>query len=47
MVMDVKSYDERQMLALLKILALGQGDIDKVLYRPAKDVLDDLDNDML
>lgn len=47
MVMDVKSYDERQTLALLKILALGQSDIDKALYRPSKDVLDALDNDML
>lgn len=43
-VMDVHSYEAREeTLALLKLLALGQRDIDTGRFRPAKDVFHDLD----
>ena len=39
-VMDVKSYEEQEeTLALLKILALGNREIEKGRFRPADDVL--------
>lgn len=43
-VMDVKSYEEQEeTLALLKILALGNREIEKGRFRPADDVLAELD----
>lgn len=40
---DVKSYEETQeTLALLKILALGEREVQQGLTRPALDVIDDL-----
>ena len=43
-VMDVKSYEEQEeTLALLKILALGNREIEQGKFRSAKDVFDDLD----
>ena len=43
-VMDVKSYEEQEeTLALLKILALGNREIEKRRFRPADDVLAELD----
>jgi len=43
-VIDVKSYEEREeTLALLKILALGNKQIEEGKFRPAKNVLADLD----
>lgn len=43
-VMDVKSYEEQEeTLALLKILALGNREIEQGKFRSAKDVFGDLD----
>ena len=43
-VMDVKSYEEQEeTLALLKMLALGNREIEKGRFRPADDVLAELD----
>ena len=43
-VIDVKSYeDQEETLALLKILALGNREIEKRRFRPADDVLAELD----
>lgn len=45
-VLDVKTYEEHeQMLALLKILALGQQQIEKGHFRDASDVFADMDRD--
>ncbi|MES2129960.1 MAG: type II toxin-antitoxin system Phd/YefM family antitoxin [Pseudomonadota bacterium] len=45
-VMDVKSYEEHEAtLALLKILALGQGEIDRGEFRPVSEVFADFDKD--
>ena len=44
-VMDVKSYEEQEeTLALLKILALGNREIEQGKFRDAEDVFADLDN---
>jgi prevent-host-death family protein len=44
-VMDVKSYEEQtETLALLKLLALGNKEIEAGQFRPADDVLADLDS---
>ena len=43
-VMDVKSYEEQEeTLALLKILALGNHEIEQGKFRSVKNVFDDLD----
>ena len=43
-VMDVKSYEEQEeTLAMLKILALGNREIEQGRFRPAADVLAELD----
>ena len=43
-IMDVHSYEMREeTLALLKLLALGQREIEDSRFRPAKDVFRDLD----
>ncbi|BBO99684.1 type II toxin-antitoxin system Phd/YefM family antitoxin [Sulfuriferula nivalis] len=43
-VMDVRSYEEHEeTLALLKILALGNREIEQGHYRSAKDVFAELD----
>ncbi|MFA5171186.1 MAG: type II toxin-antitoxin system Phd/YefM family antitoxin [Sulfuriferula sp.] len=43
-VMDVRSYEEHEeTLALLKILALGNHEIEQGHYRSAKDVFAELD----
>jgi prevent-host-death family protein len=43
-VMDVKSYEEQaETLALLKILALGNREIEQGRFRPADDVFAELD----
>jgi len=43
-VIDVKSYEEQEeMLALLKILALGNHEIEQGKYRDAEDVFAELD----
>ena len=43
-VIDVKSYEEREnMLALLKLLAIGNGQIEQGRFRDAEDVFADLD----
>ena len=43
-VMDVRSYEEQEeTLALLKILALGNREIEQGHFRPADDVFADLD----
>lgn len=43
-VMDVKSYEEQEeTLALLKILALGNRDIEQGKFRNAEDVFAELD----
>jgi prevent-host-death family protein len=43
-VMDVKSYEEQEeTLALLKILALGNREIEQGRFRPADDVFAKLD----
>lgn len=45
-VMDVRSYEEHeQTLALLKILALGNREIEQGRFRPAADVLEALERD--
>ena len=45
-VMDVKSYDEQaETLALLKLLVLGNKEIETGQFRPANDVLADLDRE--
>lgn len=45
-VMDVQSYEEQaQTLALLKILALGNREIEQGLYRTANEVFTDLDKE--
>jgi prevent-host-death family protein len=45
-VMDVKSYEEHeQTLALLKILALGNREIEQGQFRPVEDVFAELDKD--
>lgn len=45
-VMDVRTYEENeQSLALLKILALGQNEIDQGHYRSAEDVLAELERE--
>lgn len=47
-VMDVQSYDElEQTMALLKILALGQREIENGQFRPADEVFAELDQDDL
>jgi predicted transcriptional regulator len=43
-VIDVKSYEEREnTLALLKLLALGNAEIEQGRFRDAEDVFADLD----
>ena len=43
-VMDVKSYEEQeQTLALLKILALGNKDIEQGMFRDSEEVFAELD----
>jgi prevent-host-death family protein len=43
-VLDVKSYEEQEeTLALLKILAMGNRDIEQGKFRDAEDVFNDLD----
>ena len=43
-VMDVRSYEEQEeTLALLKILALGNREIEQGHFRPANDVFAELD----
>lgn len=43
-VMDVKSYEEQEeMLAMLKILALGNREIERGKFRDAEDVFAELD----
>lgn len=43
-VIDVKSYEEREnTLALLKLLALGNGQIEQGRFRDAEDVFTELD----
>jgi prevent-host-death family protein len=45
-VLDVKSYEEQQeTLALLKILALGNKEIEQGLFRPIEDVFAEIDMD--
>lgn len=45
-VMDVQSYEiQEETLALLKLLAVGTSEKEKGLYRPAEDVLADLEKD--
>lgn len=45
-VMDVRSYEEQQQtLALLKILALGQREIEQGLVHSAEEVFAELDRD--
>jgi len=45
-VMDVQSYEEQaQTLALLKILSLGNHEIEQGLYRTANEVFTDLDKE--
>lgn len=45
-VLDVKSYEEQQeTLALLKILALGNREIEQGKFRPIADVFAELDQD--
>ncbi|CAM3716451.1 type II toxin-antitoxin system Phd/YefM family antitoxin [Castellaniella denitrificans] len=44
--MDVAAYEQNeQALALLKLLAMGQRDIDAGLWRDAEDVFADLDRE--
>lgn len=44
-VMDIKSYDEQEeTLALLKILALGNREIEQGKFRDIEDVFAELDN---
>ena len=45
-VMDVRSYEEyEQTLALLKILSLGNRELDQGRFRAAEDVFADLDRE--
>lgn len=45
-VMDVKSYEEQaETMALLKLLALGNKEIEAGQFRAASDVLADLENE--
>lgn len=45
-VMDVRTYEEQEeTLALLKILALGNREIERGNYCPASDVFDELDRE--
>lgn len=45
-VMDVRSYEQREeTLALLKILAMGNRDIEQGRFRDADAVLEDLDKE--
>ncbi|AOK25614.1 type II toxin-antitoxin system Phd/YefM family antitoxin [Burkholderia ubonensis] len=45
-VMDVKSYEEREVtLALLKLLALGNREIEQGHFRAVEDVFTELDED--
>lgn len=45
-VMDIKSYEEyEETLALLKLLALGNKQIEAGAYRPADEVFADLEKD--
>ena len=45
-VMDVRSYEEHEeTLALLKILALGNRDIEQAHFRPAHEVFAELDKE--
>lgn len=45
-VMDVRSYEElEQTLALLKILALGQRELEQGQFRASSEVFADLDQD--
>jgi prevent-host-death family protein len=45
-VQDVRSYEEQvQTLVLLKILALGNHEIEQGLYRTAKEVFADMDKE--
>jgi prevent-host-death family protein len=47
-VMDVRSYEEQQeTLAMLKILALGNRDIERGKFRDAEDVFAELDKTAL
>lgn len=47
-VMDVRSYEEHaQTLALLKLLALGNREIEQGKYRPAAEVFAEMDKDLL
>lgn len=47
-VMDVRSYEEHEdMLALLKLLALGNREIDQGKFRPASEVFAEIDKDDL
>lgn len=47
-VMDVSSYEQKeQTLALLKILALGQGDIERGRFRDAEEFFAELDREDL
>lgn len=45
-VMDVRSYEEHEeTLALLKLLAIGQREIEQGKFRSAEDVFADMDKD--
>lgn len=45
-VMDVKTYEEQaETLAMLKLLALGNKEIEAGQFRPAEDVFDDLERE--
>jgi prevent-host-death family protein len=45
-VMDVRTYEEHeQTLALLKILALGNRDIEQGRFRPVEDVFAEIDRE--
>lgn len=45
-VMDVRSYEEQQeTMALLKLLAMGNREIEAGKFRPADDVFADLDRE--
>jgi len=47
-VMDVRSYEEHaETLALLKVLALGNREIEQGKFRPAADVFAEMDRDDL
>lgn len=47
-VMDVRSYEEHQeTLALLKLLALGNREIEEGKFRPAAEVFAEMDKDDL